>query len=42
MKDFRTCLRGLRAMIRPVWGRIAVTVLIGLVRIGASLAFVWI
>ncbi len=29
-------------MIRPVWGRIAVTVLIGLVRIGASLAFVWI
>ena len=29
-------------MVRPVWGRIAVTVLIGLVRIGASLVFVWV
>lgn len=29
-------------MVRPVWGRIAVTVLIGLVRIGASLMFVWV
>ena len=29
-------------MVRPVWGRIAVSVLIGLVRIGASLVFVWV
>ena len=42
MKDFRTCMRGLGSMVRPVSGRIAVTVLIGLVRIGASLLFVWI
>ena len=35
-------MRGLRAMARPVAGRIAVTVVIGLVRIGASLLFVWI
>lgn len=29
-------------MVRPVRGRLAVTVLIGLVRIGASLLFVWV
>lgn len=42
MKDFRTCMKGLGSMIRPVSGRIIVTILIGLVRIGASLLFVWI
>ena len=42
MKDFRTCMRGLGSMVRPVSGRIVVTILIGLVRIGASLMFVWI
>ncbi len=35
-------MKGLGAMVRPVSGRILVTVLIGLVRIGASLLFVWI
>ena len=35
-------MKGLRVMVRPVLGRISVTVLIGLVRIGASLLFVWI
>lgn len=35
-------MKGLGSMIRPVSGRIIVTILIGLVRIGASLLFVWI
>ncbi|MBR1576368.1 MAG: ABC transporter ATP-binding protein [Bacteroidales bacterium] len=35
-------MKGLGAMVRPLSGRIIVTVLIGLVRIGASLLFVWI
>lgn len=42
MKSFRTCLKGLRTMARPLRGQIAVGVAIGLVRIAASLAFVWI
>ena len=42
MKDFRTCMKGLRALLRVLRWRVAVTVLIGLVRIAASLAFVWI
>ena len=35
-------LRGLRPMARPARGRILVSVLIGVVRIAASLGFVWI
>ena len=35
-------MKGLRKMVRPVTGRIVVTILIGLIRIGASLLFVWI
>ena len=42
MKSFRTCLKGLRTMARPLRGPVAVGVVIGLVRIAASLAFVWI
>ena len=42
MKDFRSCLKGLREMFKPVRGRVLVSVLIGLVRIAASLGFVWI
>ena len=42
MIPLRQVLRGLRPMARPVRGRILVSVLIGVVRIAASLAFVWI
>ena len=38
----RDCMRVLRRMVRPVRGRLLVSILIGLVRIVASLAFVWI
>lgn len=42
MIPIRQVLRGLRPMARPVRGRMLVSVLIGLVRIAASLGFVWI
>ena len=42
MLPLRQIIRGLRPMIRPVRGRILLSVLIGLVRIAASLGFVWI
>ena len=42
MIPLRQILRGLRPMARPVRGRAAVRVLIGIVRIAASLGFVWI
>jgi ABC-type multidrug transport system fused ATPase/permease subunit len=42
MKDFRTCLKGLTAMGRPLRGKILVSCLIGVVRIAASMAFVWV
>ncbi len=42
MKDFRTCMKGLWRLSKPVLGRDAVTVFIGIVRIIASLSFVWI
>ena len=42
MKDVKTCLRGLARMTKPFVGKILVSVLIGTVRIVASLAFVWI
>ena len=41
MKKFSVCMKALWAMGAPVRWRMAVTVLIGLVRIAASLAFVW-
>ena len=41
MKDFKTCMRALRKMSVPVRWRMLVIILIGMVRIGASLAFVW-
>ena len=42
MKDFRTCMKGLAAMGRPLWGKILVSCLIGVVRIAASMGFVWV
>ena len=42
MIPLRQTIQGLRPMIRPVRGRIALSVVIGLVRIAASLGFVWI
>ena len=42
MLPIRQILQGLKPMVRPVRGRIALSVLIGLVRIAASLGFVWI
>ncbi len=42
MKNFRSCMKGMGAMLKPLRWRIAVGVGIGLVRIAASLAFVWI
>ena len=42
MKDFRTCMKGLRAMGRPLRGRILVSWLIGVVRVAASMGFVWV
>ena len=42
MKDFKTCMKGLWRMSKPVLGRDLVTILIGAVRICASLSFVWI
>ena len=42
MKDFRTCMKGLAAMGRPLRGRILVSCVIGVFRIAASMAFVWV
>ena len=42
MRDFRTCLKGLRQTFKPLRGRAFTSAAIGLVRIAASLAFVWI
>lgn len=42
MKNFKTCVKGLRGFIKPVRGRILVSCLIGVARIAASMAFVWI
>ena len=41
MKDFKSCMRALRRMSVPVRWRMLVIILIGMVRITASLAFVW-
>lgn len=42
MKDFKTCVKGLWRISRPVLWRDLVTVLLGVVRVWASLSFVWI
>lgn len=42
MIPIRKVIQGLRPMARPVRGRMLVSILIGLVRIAASLGFVWI
>ena len=42
MIPIRQIIRGLRPMARPVRGRAALSVFIGIVRIAASLGFVWI
>ncbi|MBR3562645.1 MAG: ABC transporter ATP-binding protein [Bacteroidales bacterium] len=41
MKSFRSCMKALYGMSAPVRWRMFVSVLIGIARIGASLAFVW-
>ena len=41
MKDFRSCMKALWAMSTPVRWRMGVSIAIGLVRIAASLGFVW-
>lgn len=40
--SFKTCLKSLRRMLRPAMGRLSVSILTGLVRICASLTFVWV
>ena len=42
MKSFKDCMRALWALSRPVRWRMAVNFLIGLLRIAASLSFVWV
>ncbi|MBO4454862.1 MAG: ABC transporter ATP-binding protein [Bacteroidales bacterium] len=42
MRPFRTCVKGLLRMLRPQRFRVLVSVLIGIVGVAASLAFVWI
>ena len=42
MSKFKTSIKGLFRMIRPLRGPLTVSVLIGLVRIAASLGFVWV
>ena len=41
MKSFRSCMKALYGMSAPVRWRMLVSVLIGMARIAASLAFVW-
>jgi len=42
MKNFKSCLRGLAAIVRPLGWKLSLSVLLGCVRIAASMAFVWI
>ena len=42
MRPFRTCFKGLLGMLRPQRFRVLVSVLLGVVGVAASLAFVWI
>lgn len=41
MKSFRACVRGIASVMRSVRLKIALSIFIGLIRIAASLAFVW-
>ena len=41
MKDTRACIRAAWALSRPVRWRMLLSVLVGLVRVAASLSFVW-
>lgn len=42
MRPFRECFRGLMQMLRPHRARVLLSVIIGLVGVGASLGFVWV
>ena len=42
MSKLKTSLNALKKMVRPLRGSLAVSVIIGLVRIAASLSFVWV
>ena len=42
MSKFKTNVKGLLKMVRPLRKSLAVSVLIGIVRIAASLGFVWV
>lgn len=42
MRDFRECLKGLLAVARPQRSKLVVSSVIGLVRVAASMAFVWV
>ena len=42
MRKFRTCLSGLMQMLKPLRGKLLVSVLIGMVLVALSLCFVWI
>lgn len=42
MKDFRSSLKGIASVYRPFRWRIALCVLIGLVSVASSIAFVWV
>lgn len=42
MRSFRECLKGLADVARPQGGKLFVSCVIGVVRIAASMAFVWI
>ena len=41
MKSFRACMKAVWAMSGPVRWRMGVSIAVGLVRIAASLGFVW-
>lgn len=42
MKNFKSCIKGLARILRPLWWKISISVLLGCLRIAASMAFVWI
>lgn len=42
MKGIKVCLKSLGGLFRPVSGKVLVSILIGVARIAASLAFVWV
>lgn len=42
MKDFRSSLKGIAALYRPFRWRVLVSILTGILRVAASMAFVWV